>query len=50
MTDHIHISAVGFIVFLLYFVIATVLIRTAAAAVHSRGGAGPFSNALAFIA
>jgi hypothetical protein len=49
MTEHIHISAAEFVVFLMYFIIATVLLRTLSAYVHSKGQNGPFSNALAYI-
>jgi hypothetical protein len=50
MTEHIHISAAEFVVFFMYFVIATVLIRTLSVYVHSKGNNGPFSNALAYLA
>jgi hypothetical protein len=34
----------------MYFIIATVLIRTLSVYVHSKGNNGPFSHALAYIA
>lgn len=50
MTEHVHISAAEFVVFFLYFVMATILLRVLSTYVHSKGNNGPFSNALAFIA